>query len=112
METVDGLDTTEGVKWIEEGILLPLWAVLVKLDDSQSVRVVGRGWSRQMDCFVVGEEESCPLKRAHAAVNKGSSQTEGSLILCTSSTALSNTFCYFRLRTRTALASDVGLLIN
>jgi hypothetical protein len=71
METVDELDPTEGVKLIEEGILFPFWAALVKLGDSQSVRVVGRGWIRQMDCFVVvvvEEEETCPLKRALAAL--------------------------------------------
>jgi hypothetical protein len=36
MEPVDGFDTAEEVKLIEEGILLPFWVVLVKLGDSES----------------------------------------------------------------------------
>lgn len=31
MEAVDDFDTAEGVKLIEEGILLPFWVVLVKI---------------------------------------------------------------------------------
>jgi hypothetical protein len=52
MEAVDDFDTAEGVKLIEEGILLPFWVVLVKLGDSDSLS--SGVWLDQADVFQVG----------------------------------------------------------